>query len=122
MAISGINERTGRPLSGWPYVVQSAFKILRYRIGTRRMLRSFGSLGLSLLGRRMTPQVVALYRLLTVVALEKWLPNVKVRRVQATATADDARAGYLGLIITVDYLPNGHLGDNTVAATRDIEV
>lgn len=118
----GIDRRTGQPLTGWAHVVQSVFVILSTRIGARVMRRGFGSAASGIIGRRMTPATLALYRLLVVVSLERWEPRVRVRSIRPTATVDAARAGSLGLSISVDWLPRGHLGDTTVAGVRDLEV
>lgn len=121
MTGTGVDIHTGRPLTGWDHVVQSIGIIFGTRIGQRVMRRQFGAGSLSLLGRRLTPRVVAYYRLLLVLALERWEPRVRVRSVRVTATVDGARAGEIAVATTVDYLPRGHLGDKTVAGTRDLE-
>ena len=122
MGSCGIDRRTGRVLRGWDHVVQSVFLILGSRVGFRVMRRPFGCGATSLLGRRFTQQATALYRLLVVLALERWEPRVAVRRVALTGDVDGVRAGASRSVISVDYLPNGHRGDPTVATTRDIEV
>lgn len=122
MGSSGFDRRTGRVLRGWDHVVQSVFLILASRVGLRVMRRSFGCGATSLLGKRFTPQVAALYRLLVVLALERWEPRVAVRRVALVGDVDGVRAGSVRSVISVDYLPDGHRGDRTVASTRDIEI
>lgn len=122
MGSCGIDRKTGRLIRDWDHVVQSVQRILATRIGFRIMRRSFGSGALTILGRRLTPQVVALFRLLVVLSLERWEPRVKVRRVTLTGTVDAARGGDVGAVIAVDYLPNGHRGDTTVAGPRDINL
>ncbi|WP_454919218.1 GPW/gp25 family protein [Xanthobacter sediminis] len=122
MSSTGIDRRTGRPLRGWDHVVQSVFVILATPIGRRVMRRSFGFAGTGLIGRRFTPQVVALWRLALVLALERWEPRVRVRRIQVLGEVDEVRAGGVSTRISVDYLPDGHMGDATVAGAHEIEV
>lgn len=119
---TGIDATTGEILTGWAHVVQSVGKIFSTRIGQRVMRRQFGAGSLTLLGRRFTPRIIALYRLLLVLALERWEPRVRVRKVEFTGTVDEIRGGAVGAMITVDYMPRGHLGDTTVAGQRQIGV
>jgi phage baseplate assembly protein W len=121
MTSTGIDRHTGKPLFGWDHVVQSVFVILGTRVGSRVMRRPFGSATTGLIGRRLTPQMIALWRLLVVLSLERWEPRVRVRKVTFAGEVDAVRDGRLGVTISVDYLPNGHKGDTTVASIRDIE-
>lgn len=122
MGSTGIDRATGKVKRDWDHVLQSVSTIWTTFVGSRIMRRSFGGAGLGLIGRRLIPQTIALARLLTVLSLERWEPRVRVRRIVVAATVDEARAGEITMQIEVDYMPNGHKGDTTVAATRDIEL
>lgn len=122
MTSTGIDRSTGKMLRGWDHVVQSVFRILATPIGRRVMRREFGFAGLGLLGRRCTPQVVALWRLALVLALERWEPRVSIRKIQVLGDVDTLRAGAITTRISVAYLPDGHLGDSTVAGEHELEV
>ncbi len=117
-----MDATTGRTLSGWPHVLQSVGTIFDTRIGERVMRRPFGAGNLTLLGRRLVPQILALYRLLHILALERWEPRVRVRHVDISGTVEELRAGAIRSRVTVDYLPRGHLGDTTVATQYDISL
>jgi phage baseplate assembly protein W len=117
-----MDRATGQPLSGWDHVAACIGRILTTRIGERVMRRQFGFGGLSLLGRRFTPQVIALYRLHLVLALEAWEPRIRVKRIAVGGEVDAIRDGHPTVSVTADYMPRGHLGDTTVAMERDIAV
>lgn len=122
MSSTGIDATTGKILSGWDHVLQSVKRIYATRIGTRIMRRQFGGGVSSLIGRRLTPRALALYRLLAVLALERWEPRVKVRAIAFSGTVEEIRDGRPIMTVAVDYLPRGHLGDQTVADQRDIDL
>lgn len=122
MSSTGIDARTGKVLAGWDHVLQSVQTIYGTRIGSRVMRRQFGGGVAELLGRRATQQVISLYRLLVVLALERWEPRVKVRSIDFSSDVDTYRDGHLTMSVAVDYLPRGHLGDQTVADQRDIDL
>lgn len=119
---TGTNRDGGQPLSGWDHVRQCIGRILTTRVGERVMRRQFGFGGLSLIGRRFTPRVIALYRLHLVLALEAWEPRVRVKTIAVSGTVDEIRDGHPTVTVTVDYMPRGHLGDETVAMERDLAV
>ncbi|MCW2319185.1 phage baseplate assembly protein W, partial [Rhodoblastus acidophilus] len=52
---AGIDKRTGRPLEGWPHVVQSLGTIFTTGFGARVMRRVFGSAVAGILGQNLTP-------------------------------------------------------------------
>ena len=117
---TGIDAVTGQIRTGWQHVLQSVNTIFATRIAERVMLRQFGSPNLTLLGRRLIPRIIILYRLLLVLALERWEPRVRVRSIAISGTLDEVRNGQIASRVTVDYMPRGHLGDFTVATQRDI--
>lgn len=122
MGSAGIDGRTGQVLTGWDHTLASIWRIFRTRIGTRVMLRSFGAMSHALIGRRLTAQWVALYRLSIILALECWEPRVSVRKLVVEGTVDQVRDGQVTCKCTLAYMPNGHLGDTTVANTVELEL
>ena len=109
----GVDRLTGKPLEGWPHVVQSVEVIFSTRIAERVMRRHFGSAGPVLLGRAMNVANVLRFWFLVTVALELWEPRFKVVRVLPKASAEEARLGHMAFVITGEYRPRGHLGDPT---------
>lgn len=122
MVSTGIDPETGVMLVGWNHVTRCVRRIYATRIGSRVMRRQFGGGVAELIGRRMDPRVIALFRLLVVLSLERWEPRVKVRSIAFFGDVDSVRSGMFGLRVAVDYLPRGHLGDPTVADQRDIDL
>ncbi|MDP1642721.1 MAG: GPW/gp25 family protein [Phenylobacterium sp.] len=115
--MAGIDARTGRPIEGWPHVVQSVGFILTTRLGDRAMRRFFGSVTPALLGQLGNrPNLLRLQQSIAV-ALDLFEPRFGVLRVTLD-TLD--RAGRLEIHIEGEYRPRGHLGDPRPDGTRRI--
>lgn len=123
--MTGMCRHTGRPLDGWPHVVQSMTDILTTAVGERVERRRYGAGVDGLLDRPMTPQSLMDVYVAIVQALEPRTVNGHqygeprfdlVRIVPRQAGAD----GALMLELIGLYYPNGHLGDFSVfeAATH----
>jgi hypothetical protein len=110
----GIDRRTGARLSNLDSAYQAVIYILSVRIGSTVLLREFGGGVVELLGRSMTAPLFAAWKQLIATAIDLWEPRFKVRRVLATGSIDEIRAGRAGLTIECDFRPRGHLGDYTV--------
>lgn len=114
MAGTGIDMRTGRPLSGWPHVAQSIEVILTTRIGDRVMRRVFGSLVPRLLGEPLSSPTIVRFFAAVIAAIDLWEPRFRVRAIDVVDAAPESlRGGRLALRIRGEYRPRGHLGDPT---------
>ncbi|HWW46547.1 MAG TPA: GPW/gp25 family protein [Xanthobacteraceae bacterium] len=112
--MGGIDRVTGRPLDGWPHVVQSLQVIFTTSFGSRIMRRHFGSQVPSLLGENIGVPTVMRFVSALVVATELWEPRFKVAKVDfGRNSPEDLRSGKLALTIRGQYRPRGHLGDFT---------
>lgn len=109
---SGIDRRTGKPLTGFAHVCQSVEVILTTHLTERFMLLEFGHPGLRIIGRLMTPpEILLLYRA-TRKAVRRWEPEYditrfRVLRVEATGTLALSTAG--------TYFPEGRFGNFDIA-------
>lgn len=112
--MSGTDRRTGQLIETYESALQGVEVILTTRIGSRVMRREFGGGIAELLGRAITPPLFAIFRQLVATAIDTWEPRLQVRKVSATGSETEIRAGTIGLIFEVDYRPRGHLGDFTV--------
>lgn len=116
---TGLNARTGEPLSDWGHVEQSIRKILTTPIGSRVMRRTFGSDLPDLVDRKMTAaNILKVYSAAALVIL-RWEPRFRMsagRIVKADAT------GRLAIEIYGTYYPRGHLGDYSVAENASTRV
>ena len=123
---AGIDRRTGRPLAGWPHVVQSLGVILSTGIGSRILRRDFGFAGLGLLGREnMHPSAVLRFVAALAIAIELWEPRFRIRAIRFPATRnspDALRQGRVGLELLGDYRPRALEGDFTVASTEVVNL
>jgi len=120
--MAGLCRRTFKILDPWAHVLQSVEVIFTTRIGSRVMMRHFHGGVAELLGRLMTPPLLAAFRLVVAIAIDLWEPRLKVRQVDFTGSPEEIRLGHAGLLIHVDYRPRGHLGDETVEGRRTVRV
>jgi len=83
--MSGMDRRTGAPLSDIEHIRQSVADILGTQIGTRVGRREYGSLLPDLIDRPLTgPNVLRLYAA-TALALSRWEKRLRLRRVSLVA-------------------------------------
>lgn len=120
MAFSaGTSKFTGQPLTDWDHVVQSIGIILTTPIGSRVMLREFGSEVMDLIDRPLTDRVILAVYAATANALTPRLvngrqlgePRFAIRSCSLQQVGAD---GILSMTISGAYMPRGHLGDFTV--------
>ena len=119
----GVNAVTGQVLADWDHVQQSIGVILTTPIGSRVMRRDFGSEVPFLVDRPMTTQNVLAIYAATANALyprqvgQTWYgePRFRLRQCELVEANEQGR---VTLNITGDYVPRGHLGDETVGASN----
>ena len=99
----GMDRTTGKPLDGANHLRQSIRDILSTRIGTRTMLRDYGSNIPEMVDLPMNRSTIAAIRADIVNALNKWEPRVNVKRV----VLSEATAGSITFDLFLTYLPNG---------------
>lgn len=117
MTSYGIDRFTGRPLSGWEHTLQSVDVIFETEIGERIMLEHFGGGLRRLLGRKLTPGILALASAIFALAITIWEPRLRVVRVRVAPSVEEFRAGVVTFVMEVVYRPKGHLGDLTEEPT-----
>lgn len=109
---TGLDRRTGRLLTGLDHVCHCVEYIFATRIGSRVMLRWFGSGLPELLGRRATRRNLALYQTLIALGIRTWEPRLDVVRVTAAGTRPaELRLGELRFTVLCRYRPNALRGD-----------
>jgi phage baseplate assembly protein W len=113
MASCGMNRFTGRPLSDWEHVLQSVDVIFETEIGERVMLRHFGGGMRRLLGRKLTPDILALAAAVFALSITIWEPRLRVVKVSVAPSVEEIRLGAVSFVMEVIYRPRGHLGDMT---------
>lgn len=99
----GTESTTGKALSGLDHLRQSIRDILTTPIGSRVMLRDYGSRIFDLVDAPINRQTIVDIYAATVEALAKWEPRIAVTRVYATS----AEPGRITLSLEGNYLPNG---------------
>ena len=72
----GMNALTGGPISGDAHLIQSIGDILSTPIGTRTMLRDYGSALFELIDAPFNPATRLRMYAATAVALQKWEPRI----------------------------------------------
>ena len=113
MASAGINRFTGQPLTDWDHVLQSVDVIFDTEIGERVMLRHFGGGMRRLLGRKLTPDLLALAAAVFALSITIWEPRLRVVKVSVAPSIEEIRQGAVSFVMEVAYRPRGHLGDLT---------
>ncbi|KAB1069259.1 GPW/gp25 family protein [Methylobacterium planeticum] len=113
MASAGIHRVTGRLLSDWEHVLQSVDVIFETEIGERVMLRHFGGGMRRLLGRKLTPDILALAAAVFALSITIWEPRLRVVKVSVAPSVEEIRLGAVSFVMEVAYRPRGHLGDLT---------
>ncbi len=112
----GMDARTGAALDGWEHVRQSIGKILATRIGSRVMLRDFGSSAPQLIDANATGRVILSFIVAVAEALERWEPRFRLLAADLTKAGPD---GVFALELAGIYFPRGHLGDFSAYERRE---
>jgi phage baseplate assembly protein W len=115
----GIDADTGRPLAGWPWVVQSIHRILGTVFFERVMRPHVGSNARRLIGELANLRNAQRFRAAIVIACLSWVPNFRPTRVGFTAVD---RKGEALWVLEGWYLPRAHLdpADETGAEYRSV--
>ncbi|BAQ50419.1 GPW/gp25 family protein [Methylobacterium aquaticum] len=121
MASCGLDRETGEPLYDLDHVYQSVGTLLTTRLAEMITLEWFGGGLAEILGRRLTPRLIDLYRTLLALAIRTWEPRLQVVRVYVPSateangnTLNAVTLGQIRFAVLAYYRPRGHLGDFTV--------
>lgn len=116
---NGIDARTGRPLSGRAHLEQSIVKIVM-TIPTERVMRlDFGMDPTRQIGRNLSARLAAEFYRDVIVAVHKWEPEYRIRRLQLV-TLD--RVGALGVLFEGNYYPEGRFGNYGIVEGVDLNL
>ena len=103
--VVGTNNTTGKPFSGLEYLFQSIADILSTPLGSRVMLRDYGSRLYALVDAPVNQySLVDLYQA-SVEAIRKWQPDFTISSVKVQA----AGQGTVTLAVSGVYTPNGQI-------------
>lgn len=100
----GMNRETGKPLSDADHLRQSIRDILSTRIGTRTMLRDYGSNIPELVDQPTNRSTIAAIRADVINALNIWEPRMRIDRV---TLSEVLASGSITFDLELTYLPNG---------------
>lgn len=115
----GLSHTTGEVITDWTHVEQSISFILATRIGTLVLRRDFGSELPDLVDAPMTPRVMLMFYIAAATALRRWEPRFELVRCQMIEANE---TGQIGLDLDGIYYPRGHLGDKSLAESRQTRV
>ena len=101
--MTGIDARTGRALGGIAHLRQSVRDILLTPVGSRVLLRDYGSRLLELVDRPLSAGLLADIQAEAAGALARWEPRLRLRSVRARATG----GARFAIDLEGDYLPGG---------------
>lgn len=100
----GVDRFTGKPLAGWPHVVQSVGVIITTLLATRPMRRDFGCEVMALLDRAISNQTLGIAYGRIASALRRWEPRFRLERVTAIV---DGPNGVVEFVMTGVFVPDG---------------
>jgi phage baseplate assembly protein W len=100
----GMNRETGKAVSDADHLRQSIRDILSTRIGTRTMLRDYGSNIPELVDLPINQTTIAAIKADVINALNVWEPRMRVNKVTLT---EILATGQLTFDLELTYLPNG---------------
>jgi phage baseplate assembly protein W len=106
MQSEGMSRKNGKKIGGNVHLEQSIRDILTTRIGTRVMLRDYGSDLPALIDKPMNASLVTNFIAATAGALRKWEPRVKVEYVKPDFSG--FARGQVSLTMRARYLPDGY--------------
>lgn len=109
---AGIDERTGKVITGPAHLAQSLSKIWHTRLDTRVMRLSFGSDLRSLLAEDLTPAIALLIYNELVATAARWEPEYRLTQLQLVKLT---AGGALGLRHGGLYFPEGRFGNFNTA-------
>ncbi|TPQ50313.1 hypothetical protein C2U72_14085 [Prosthecomicrobium hirschii] len=116
---TGMDAATGRLLTGWPWVVQSAIRVLTTAYFEEVMRPHVGSNARQLFGELAHMRTAQRFRWAVGVAVLLFVPNLRPTAIQQLR-AD--RTGSTGWVAEGDYLPRAHRGDLTSAGRRSLDL
>jgi phage baseplate assembly protein W len=120
--VTGIDRHTGLVIDNYTSALQAVEVIFSTAISERGMRRYFGAGLVELLGRALTPQLFAAWKVLMAVGIDLWEPRFRVRGVYVAASPEALRLGSSSVRVEVDWRPRGHLGDTTVESVRTFSI
>jgi phage baseplate assembly protein W len=100
----GLDNQTGKTMSGLAHLKQSIMDILLTPLGTRVMRRQYGSRLFELIDAPMNGATIIDIVAATAEALATWEPRIAVERVVLDEVASTGR---IGLTLYGKYLPDG---------------
>lgn len=100
----GMSRETGKPVSDEEHLRQSIRDILTTRIGTRVMLRDYGSNIPEMVDRPINKATIAAIRSDMINALNKWEPRARIDQITIKEISSN---GSIMFDVFLTYLPNG---------------
>ena len=116
---TGMDAATGRLLTGWPWVVQSATRVLTTAYFEEVMRPHVGSNARQLFGELANVRTAQRFRWAVGVAVLMFVPNLRPTAIQQL---NAERTGSTGWVAEGDYLPRAHRGDLASAGRRSLDL
>ncbi len=118
--MAGLSRHTFQPVSNMESALQGVEVTLGTRLYSRVMRRQFGAGLIEILGKKLSPKRFAVFMQLIAVAIDRWEPRFKVRRLIPQGTPEQVRAGVVGLTIEADFRPKAHLSPPDYTVERSV--
>ena len=101
--MTGVDASTGRALGGIAHLRQSVRDILTTPVGSRVLLREYGSRLSELVDRPLEPDLLASIQAEAAAALARWEPRLRLRRIRV----ESVDGGHVTLSLEGEHLPSG---------------
>lgn len=115
----GVSRFSGDVVTDWSHVRQSIADILTTPLGSRVMLREYGSELFDLIDRPMIEQNILRCYVATYLAILRWEPGYRPTSFSVPEAGPDGR---IRMTIGGVYYPRGHVGDFTPATDGPTQV
>lgn len=105
--MTGLSRTTGRPIDSAAHIRQSVWDILSTPIGSCVLRRDYGSGLFDLIDANINGATLVQIYAAVATALRKWEPRLRLRRVFAEITPDEASEGRVSISLEGEYMVAG---------------
>lgn len=114
----GVDQNTGKWLTGWDHCVSSLAMLFTTRIGTVAWRRLYGSAVKALQDQNAAPQIILDFYYAIAEAVDKFEPGFRLETIEMVIAGRD---GAFTFLLSGQFFPRGHLGDYSIVEDRSTD-